>query len=330
MLYEVINHYGEPYRPYMGEFVNHLPMVQLALYQMTGDLDRVKNYSEFFTNHFDIDPTQPSYPKMNTIETCVGKRELYESCLELVAKEIASQGVIQMIKYTLNNYVLGISSGLFHVLIRLGFAAQGYRMEPESNQEVERAIAYYLTAYKQADKFHRKVEPSRFVEEMQDLINSLPIQKIANAKRSMGQTLKALYSTEQYMQIGFVVQGTEVDKVRGLLAYLMPLFNQTHDIVILHCITGLHALTMLKDYFNDFDNALDVLTTCITTHILAVGAKKRFHREHDAEKYAWDEVLRKGSQSQDVHTIKLVYSCHELYKTYRLSGLKEVALNRLG
>ena len=52
----------------MGRFINHLPMAQLALYRMTGDLDRVETYSDYFANHFSVDPLQSNYPAINSIE----------------------------------------------------------------------------------------------------------------------------------------------------------------------------------------------------------------------------------------------------------------------
>lgn len=332
MLYKLVNEYGSDYRPYMGmgRFVNHLPMAQLALYKMTGKLDRVSNYSEFFVDHSSIDPIRSTYQKTNKLDTCVGERALYESCLDLVSQEIASQGVDQLVKHVLTTYPLGLSSGLFHVLIRLGYAVEGYQMEPESKDEIARSLAYYLTAYRKAARFNRKVEASNFAGEMQALMNSPMVQKITQSNVSMGQTLKALYNAEKYLQTGFVVEGMEANKVQTLLSYLMPVFNQTHDIVILHCITGLHALMMLKDYFDDVEHALDILTTGIITHILAVGIQDRFHKAYDTDTFTWMDILSKGSDSQDVHTIKLTYSCHELYKIYRIEGLKEVALNRIG
>lgn len=42
MLYTMINQYGDAYRPYMSGLVNHLPMAQLALFNLTGSLERVK------------------------------------------------------------------------------------------------------------------------------------------------------------------------------------------------------------------------------------------------------------------------------------------------
>lgn len=313
----------------MGRFINHLPMAQLALYRMTGDLDRVETYSAYFANHFSVDPLQSNYPAVDSIDACIGQRDLYESCLDLVNEAMASQGVGQMVKQTLKTYPLGISSGLFHSLIRLGYAVEGYRVEPESTDEVARALAYYLTGYREVKTFSRQVDGAAFSEEMKSLTGSAPIQRIIQSKSSLGQRLKALYGSDDYLRTGFVVKGDEGDKARGLLDHLIPLFNRTHDIVVLHCITGLHSSFMLKEHFLDFEHALDILTTCITTHFLAAMPRDRFDRVNDAKAHSWDALLRKGSASKDVHTLKLTYSCHQLYKVCPHDGLKDVALNKI-
>ena len=329
MLYEIINRYAESCRPYMGRFINHLPMAQLALYRMTGDLDRVETYSDYFANHFRVDPLQSNYPAINSIDACIGQRDLYEPCLDLVNEAMASQGVGQMVKQTLKTYPLGISSGVFHSLIRLGYAVEGYRVEPESTDEVARALAYYLTGYREAKTFSRQVNGAAFSEEIKSLTGSTPIQRIIHSKSTLGQRLKALYGSDDYLRTGFVLKGDEGDKARGLLDHLIPLFNRTHDIVVLHCITGLHSAFMLKEYFLDFESALDILTTCITTHILAAMPRGRFDRVYHAKAHSWDALLRKGSASKDVHTLKLTYSCHQLYQLCPHDGLKEVALNKI-
>ena len=313
----------------MGRFINHLPMAQLALYRITGDLKRVETYSTYFANHFNVDPLRSNYPAVDSIDTCIGQRDLYEPCLDLVNEAMASQGVEPMVKETLKTFELGVSSGLFHTLIRLGYAVEGFRVEPESTDEVARALAYYLTAYREAQTFSRQVDGAAFSEEMNNLTGSAPIQRIIQSQSSLGRRLKALYGSDEYLRMGFVVKGDEIEKVRGLLDHLIPLFNRTHDFVVLHCITGLHAAFMLKEHFLDFENALDILTTCITTHILAAMPRNRFDRDYDAKAHSWDALLRKGSASKDVHTLKLTYSCHQLNQVCPHDGLKEATLNMI-
>ena len=71
-------------------------------------------------------------------KTTIEQRDLCESCLDLVNEAMASRGVEKLVEQTLKIYPLGISSGLFHALIRLAYAVDGYRVEPASLDEAAR------------------------------------------------------------------------------------------------------------------------------------------------------------------------------------------------
>ena len=61
--------------PYMGGLINHLPMCQMPLYQMNKDIEKIKSYSEYFVENFDIDLVKNIYSKVASLEECLGKRD---------------------------------------------------------------------------------------------------------------------------------------------------------------------------------------------------------------------------------------------------------------
>ena len=328
-LSEQINSYAENYTPYMDGFINHLPMAQLALYRMSGSLERVKAYSDYFINHFNINRVKNEYPEAEKIEECLGERSLYESCLDKFKEEISLNGVEYVLRWVLNDYDLGMSSGIFHVLIRLAYAVEGYEYDPALSDEVARALAYYITAYREAGIFSRAVESSKFAEEVERLKFHKPIKDIVMSQNTLGKRMKALYATPQYKDIGFVTAGSEKQKIITFLEYLLSIYNHSPDIFKLHFITSLHALVNLKDYFNDFNRALDIHQTCCLTHLLASSEKEVRANIRDIGDMSWEEILTKGSESKDVHTIKLTYTCHQLYKIYSLEKLKKTAIIKI-
>ena len=112
---ELIIEYGKKDSPYMGNLVNHLPMGQLALYRLSGNLDLVKDYSDYFKLKFQINQIKEEVTKSDSLKSCLGKKELYESCLMLVRERIIQEGKDKLVREVLNQYPLGMSSGLFHV-----------------------------------------------------------------------------------------------------------------------------------------------------------------------------------------------------------------------
>lgn len=325
----VINIYGEKHSPYMGGFVNHLPMGQLAVYKMTGDLEKVQDYSERFVSQYRIDSIKTDYSKAKSLEDCLGSKELYEACLDLLKDRVGEEEKDEFIRDTLNRYDMGMSSGLFHVLIRLAYSVEGYEMDRELLQEVQRALAYYITAYRKADVFKRKIKGEDIFTEIEKLYKDVNVRKVVDGKNSLGQKMKSLYEDEHYLKAGFVVEGSLEEKMRSVLKLAVTAYNSTGSIVALHCITGLHALSVLKSYYEDFSKAIDILTTCIITHLIA-GEIVEFDGDFGTETpETWSEILDKGSESSDVHAVKLAYSSYELYKEYSLEELKHAAIKRI-
>lgn len=326
---EVINGYGEKHSPYMGGFINHLPMGQLAVYKMTGDLKKVKDYSEKFISQYRIDSIKTNYSKAVSLEDCLGNRELYEACLDLLKGRVGEKEKDEFIRATLNRYELGMSSGLFHVLIRVAYSVEGYQLDRELISEVRRALAYYITAYKKADVFTRKIKGEDILAEMEKLCKDSNVRNAVIGKMGLGSKMKALYEDRYYLDSGFVVEGSPEEKMKSVLKLAIVAYRSTGSIVALHCITGLHALSVLKNYYGDFSKAVDILTTCIVTHLIADDILEYSYNHEEEVSNTWSELLSKGSESSDVHAVKLSYSAHELYKQYGIEQLKYAAMKRI-
>ena len=326
---ELVNEYAKPYTPYMRELVNHLPMGQLALYHLSKDFKKIKSYSEYYVKNFKINLVDSHYTKVDSIEECLGKRKSYEPCLERVTEAIETEGLDEVIRKTLNRYPYGISSGLFHTTIRLFYAVEGFKVDKGLKEEVARALAYYVTGYKEAKKFKNRIKSSDFNDQMKALMNDPYINKLMESNPSTGQKIKAMYNDQNYLNEGFVIEGGEEEKIRTLLGFLIPMHDHYQNIIILHCITGLQALIGLKDRFEDFDEILDIMTTCIITHLLTIEGLTIQERSHVISEKKWEDIIREGADSKDIHMIKCTYTCNELDKLYDISALKESVMIKI-
>lgn len=326
---EVINMYGEKYTPYMSGLVNHLPMGQLALYKMTNNIDKVQIFTKNLVSKSKIDLVLEDYPRCRSIRHCLGKRYMYESCLDLVKKDLNHDNLEEYVAHILNTYPLGMSSGLFHTIIRMYYALEGYKIDKDLIDEVRRASAYYITAYREANLFKRKIKASHIIDEMEKLVHNERIQALIYNEPTTGKKMRALYNSIDYLQAGFVIEGSKDEKVEALLDMLLKLFINSGNIIVLHSITALQALLGLEDYYEDFSKALDILTTTIITHIMTLGDLKFDLREKDKVEFSWKYILSLGSESQNVHNIKFTYSTHELSKSYPVKNLKRATLYRI-
>jgi len=292
---KIINENAEKYSPYVNGLVNHLPMGQYALYKLTGDTGSVEKYTNYYLKKANIDKVKSDYEKVNTIEECIGNRDLYEPCLDLIRVITKKEHIEELVSFILNKYPLGLSSGLFHTTIRLAYSIEGYKEDDELKLEVERALAYYITGYRKGDVFKRKISKDESIGEMNKLIQDERLKEIRNSDISLGQKLKKLYNNEKLLRRGFIIEGNESDKVEGILKELIPSFYNTNNIVMLHTIRGLHAVVTLKEYFDDYKEALDILTTTALAHLLT-QKDLNIRSENTGISTSWDEIIDDASK----------------------------------
>ncbi len=326
---ELVNDYGRKYSPYLGDLLNHLPMTQIALYKLTGDINRVISYTESYVEREDLEPLKTDYPEVSSFLECLGKRDLYEGCVDYALKELKEKGVEEVVRHVLSTYPLGLSSSIFHAIIRVSYAMEGYQIDEDLIEEVARALAFYVTAYREGRLFEREVRGLDIVKEMEELLETPRIKRIRESNASMGQKLKVLYSDQDYKSSGFIIEGGEEDKIRFLLNLVIPAYINSMDIVSLHCLLAVHAVYSLKYLCKDLDRALNVLTSSIITHLLTVENLSFNVDRKWLLDYSWSNLLSISVESNDDHVLKLAFSCSELAKTYDTIGLKKAIKRRI-
>ena len=139
---------------------------------MTGNIEKVKAYSEYYTTNFNIDPVKKDFPKVNTIEECLGKRNLYEPCLELTREEIESKGMDKVIEKILNIYPYGMSSGLFHTIIRVYYAVEGAKID---NKLINKRILSWINCGRKSGRKCRDHSPEFSVDTENKRCTKYPI-----------------------------------------------------------------------------------------------------------------------------------------------------------
>lgn len=325
----IINETGEKHSPYMGSLVNHLPMAQWAIYKLSGEDEKVNNFTDTYLKVSHINPVREEYKKLSSLEEALGNRDLYEGTLDLLKKEAKDKDIKEITKNILNKYKYGMSSGLFHTLIRVAYGAEGYSEKNELRDELIRGLAYYISAYRESKLFKREIPSEDIFEEMETLLSNPEIKEILENNDSLGQRLKALYSNKIYLDKAFIIKGNPDEKIKGLLNLLVPLYYVKGNIVILHCITSLHAMTMLKDYYEDYEEAIDILNSSIITHLVTTEIYEYPRSFNSKNGFPWSCIEQKAIKSKDVHDIKLAYSALVLDGLYNIDELKDISVKRI-
>ncbi len=325
----IINEYGNNHSPYVDRLVNHLPMAQWAVFKITNDLDKVEEYSNKFIKEHSLEDID-GYNKIDKnikLTDCLGNRVMYEECCYIIEEMLKEKSLDDIVKEILNTYYLGISSGLYHPIIRLAYAVKGYEEYESMEKEVIRALSYFVTSYRESIVFN-SYKPEYKCEDMSCVYKSEEVQNVISEQKTLGTRLKALYNNEYYIENGFIVTGNEDEKVYKLLLLFTKLFAKSNNIVLLHCITGIHAIELLKKYFEDYSKVIDVAATSMISHIVA--ADINFNEDiNDDYDISWNYLLSKAIYAKDPHDIKLTYAVYELDKKYGVDRLKAIVSKRL-
>ena len=328
-LNEVIDNYGRKYSPYVKGLTNHLPMGQLALYKMCEDIDKVIAYSEMYIKKMDIDEVIVTGDIVTNIDECLSRTKLYGACVDFFKNEIKRDGPEKVIRDTLNNYPHGISSNLYHTIIRLGYAVEGYKIDNSSSDEIARSLSYYITAYKEVKPLKKKVKPELFFENAIDLYKNNELKNSVDRTAKFKNIFDKMITNPRFNELGKVIDSDEDTKIRTILNCIIDIYSKTNSFLVLHFITGLHGLITLKDYYEDFNRALDTYTTSCLAFLVTIEEVDLRTKDKEIKSMPWDSMISIANNSIDVHTIKFVHTCNELYKLYEIGELKDIAYKKI-
>ena len=307
--------------PGRSRFVNHLPMGQAALWRMGQDEERVRRFSEHYLKRNNVVKNRTGIPPAASLADCLGKEERYEACLGWFHQELSRREVDDLIGEVLNRWPRGLSGGLFHVTIRLAYAWDGWQENREYKREVARALAYYVTYYRETPAYGREVDPEAVPGAVSRFLQAPAVRSLADSGSSLGTVLKELAGGEDPEVPGFRVGGTMEEAAGALLGFLTGALVATPNIVVLHCITGLHGFWVLRDHFERPREALDLLTAAMLHHLVIVE-DLAWTSPASPDVLSWADIWASASQSSDVHTIKLAYTGRELDRLFGLPGLR--------
>ena len=307
--------------PGRSRFVNHLPMGQAALQWMGQDEERIRAFSEHYLKRNNVLENRQGIAPAASLADCLGKEERYEACLGWFRQELTRREVPDLIGEVLNRWPRGLSGGLFHVTIRLAYAWEGWREDPEYRTEVARALPYFVTHSRETPAYVREVDPEDVPGEMERFLQAPGVRRLVDSGASMGSVLKSLGSMEDPEVPGFRVSGTPEEAAEALLRFLAGALVATPNIVVLHCITGLHGFWVLRELFEQPGEVLGLLTAAILHH-LAIVENLSWSTPATLEALSWEDICSQASQSNDVHTIKLAYTGRELDRSFGLPDLR--------
>lgn len=290
----IINNYGYLGHMHGNGLVNHLPMSQFSLYKLGATEKQIIDCTESNIEKWGLKPAEDLPYKIEKIEDALGLTYTFSAFNKFFSDETSKKGVDKVIKESLNKMSKGLGTGLFHGIIRVA-----YGVESNNIEEICRGLSLYSSLYYEADFAEKSVPISSLTDELSNFM--------ANKKND------------------FYLEGSPDDKEVALFKALYDLYLVTGSFYVLHSITGLHALVILKEYYDDYNNVLDRYTVCVLNVLLRVRAKEIKDTTLDHKDHSWEEIFSLGTTVNDVHTHKFIYTSYCLSKLYNLSNFRNAA-----
>lgn len=291
---------------YRGDLSNHLPMALVALNSLGADAARLEAF--FTVASAKLDPAPPLTVACEDWTAKRGDLTAFASLRAHFAESIAVHGRDATLRQTLPLLMDGVGAAAFHGLLRTASAVAA-----EHDDELASGLAHWAC-------WHMPLAP--FVAS-QTASNSEVSTWLGDIAVHMGDwrseagliTLRmTAFAQTSAFHDGADRLAVHDGTLRELATHALAIYLRTKNFTVLHLITSAHALRLLTLWIDEPLIAARHYARAYAAGVAASGVKL------DAPILAvnvlpWPEVLRAGAASDDEHVIKLVYACHEEWKT---------------
>jgi hypothetical protein len=222
----------------------------------------------------------------------------------------------QVLPFTLT----GLAGASFHGLIRLA-----YGLDIDDSSEIACGLAY-LATHKQAIAV-----PSGAKRSLPKLLTDLRQRGLAPIRGDHLVVDEMLLGTRQeaFNEVGLRVEALDL---QSLSLNAVDVYRSSPDIDTLHLVTASHALQIVFQHADDLPAArlafgLAIVAVCIATGAPAVPATTEEPSVIPTPE-GWREIFSVALK-RDAHSVKLVYSAHELWRSYGDNRYFVVAQSRV-
>jgi hypothetical protein len=338
MLKPLLTRAREYHAEYRGGLCNHLPMALVALERMGASPARLQRYAAAYLKNMEPAPEPGEAITARNWTERLGEQAAYADYLGFFRQEVQRLQARPAIRTYLPTLSRGVAAAAFHPLIRTGFGVTGD--EPD---EVAVGLAYWASRYLMLPKQGPAIEEA--VEEMAPTDDPLALLAALRKQWDLGfqPDAGALIDLEfaraaAHRRFGaiaraLVIDELTVDKLRRAAALL---YLATDDFSALHGVTGLHAARILSPLADDPRAFTARLWRALLALYLALDRPAfpnatSVKRQTEGALPDWNKILAAAVESDDEHTIKLVFTCLDETRAgygrlYRVLAARKVGL----
>lgn len=310
---------GREYHPeYRGGLSNHMSMALIALERMGASPARLQRYATAYLKSMEQAPPPGTAIDRGNWQKRLGDQTAYADYLGFFQREVERLNGRAAIRAYLPKLSEGVAAAAFHPLIRTAFGVIG-----GDDGEVAVGLAYWAARYLKlpghepvGDVVVETLPPNEDPAVLLEAVRQQPdLAFQPNPDNLIDREFAAAASNPRFEGIAraLIVDELTLDRLRRAAARL---YLATEDFSALHGVTGLHAARVLIDLAPDPRAFIAQLWRAVLALYLALdrpplpdmGAVAQLT---SATVPDWNRILAAAVDSEDEHTIKLVFSCLE-------------------
>ena len=298
---------------------NHLSMGLVGLSRLGADDEQLRRFAADWRPRL-IARRSPRDPiGRGAWKACMGTGRRYGDLLASFTDSIARDGVAPTLAEVLGTLLDGLGGAAFHGIIRLAYA-----LEHGRPSDIACGLAYLADVHEPVNySASSRPQGDSSVSEVLTLLAENP--DVAGRRRSSGSfalQMRTVLADESFVQ---VVDRLAVDEstLAQTAAAALSLYRASGNFFALHTVTGSHAARIASDQLADPDQrirAAGALARSVAAAYVAIGTPpvmSSMHRESSPQQDpAWSEIASAAITSDDVHVIKMVYSCREEHRIW--------------
>ncbi len=307
MFKDFFNKYKDYASDYNGGLSSHIPMVSYSLYELgvpfneieqylDKTIERIKISKEDLTKLYNIDD--------KNFEEYLGAEGSLGSYYNYFFNKINESNYLEVIGKFLPKLIKGVAARAFHPLIRLSFAVRS-----ENEEEVIKSLSYFASTFAphKFDVLPPKAENP--LESLKILVESVKDEDYSD--NLIADRMEKVYKLDGFKKNAFTLKGNDLEILSQLDIIINKLFVETKNFTILHAVTSKEALKSLLPLVKDKKDILQNYWLAILAAYITIGSPEVIDLSVDIPRNLpeFKDIIKKGINSNNDHTIKLVNAC---------------------
>ena len=293
---------------------NHLSMGLVALSRLGADDERLRQFAAAWRPRLVPRRSPRDSIGSGAWRTCLGTGRRYGDLVTYFTSTIAQDGVSTTLSDVLGTLLDGLGGAAFHGIIRLAYA-----LEHGRPNDIACGLAYLADVYEPVNDptlSRPRVQGNSSVFEVLTALAEDP--NVAGRRRSSGSFALQMRTVLADTSFRQVVDRLAIDEstLAQTAAAALSLYRASGDFFALHTVTGSHAARIASDQLADPEQrirAAGSLARSVAAAYVAIGTPPVMLpalRESSSQQIPdWTEIASAAIASDDVHVIKMVYSC---------------------